>query len=309
MMKEQLKTELIFEKLTVPYDKTEMEELEESLLCHGCLNPIFTWNGVILDGHKRYRICSLEGIPFDVTEMHFSSLEDAVLWVCRKRTRHLQKSRLIYKYLVGKWYTAGIIINRRKYRGFPEVTINTGYDAEGRRYSTSREMARELGHNHATIEKFKRMANALDVVSGKDPALFDLLMRGEYKATYETIMALSMRSQRNLQEERRRFQRETGHKSYMEKPGPEQREVATDKSHVEEIPIVVGIKDMPEFDPDMELRGLALTIPTWMNAMSRAWSKTDITLVSDLLKRQLAVTLGQFRQQIDQMTEVLTNDP
>ena len=66
---------------------------------------------------------------------------------------------------------------------------------------------------------------------------------------------------------------------------------------------------MPEFDPDMELRGLALTIPTWMNAMSRAWSKTDITLVSDLLKRQLAVTLGQFRQQIDQMTEVLTNDP
>ena len=308
-MKEQLKTEQIFEKLTVPCEKTEMKELEESLLSQGCLNPIFTWNGVILDGHKRYRICLLEGIPFDVTEMQFPSVEDAVQWVCRKRTLHLVRSRLIYKYLVGKWYTAGIIINRRRYSGFPAGLINTSYDTEGRKYSTSREIARELGHNHATIEKFKRTATALDIISGKDPVLFDLLMRGEYKATYEKIMELSKRSQRNLQEERRRFQRETWHKFYMEKPAPEQKEVAADKSHVEEIPIVVGIKDMPEFDPDMELRGLALTIPTWMNAMSRAWSKTDITLVSDLLKRQLAVTLGQFRQQIDQMTEVLTNDP
>ena len=57
----------------------------------------------------------------------------------------LPKNKLIYKYLVGKWYTAGIIINRRRYSGFQAGIINTSYDTEGRKYSTSREIARELG--------------------------------------------------------------------------------------------------------------------------------------------------------------------
>jgi len=309
MMKEQLKTEKIFEKLTVPSSKQELEELEKSLLSQGCLNPIITWNGVILDGHKRYRICMLEGIAFEATEMNFPSLEDAILWVCRKRTLHLSKNRLIYRYLVGKWDTVGIIINRRKYSGFPDGNMFTGMNTEGRKYSTSREIGRELGLNHATIEKFKRLSIALDAIYGKDPVLFDLLMQGEYKATFEKIMEMSVRSQRGLQEERRRFQRRTGRKPYMEKEVLAQRESVEGRPRIEEIPITVGIKDMPAFDPDMELRGLALTIPTWMNAMARAWSKTDMTLASELLKKQLAGILDQFRQQIDQMMEVLTDDP
>ena len=307
MMKEQLRTEQIFEKLTIPRNKTEMEELEKSLLSEGCLNPIVIWNGVILDGHKRYRICMLEGIAYKVTEMYFPSLEDAILWVCRSRTLHLSKSRLIYKYLVGKWYTVGIIINRRKCSCFPEGNIITSYETEGRRYSTSREIGRELGHNHSTIEQFKRISTALDAISGKDPVLFEFLIAGEYKATYEKIMAMSSQSQRTLQEERRRFQRETKRKPYMVKAVMAQRGSEADRLYIEEVPLTVGIKDMPAFDPEMELRGLALTIPTWMNAMARAWSKTDITLVSDLLRQQLANILGRFRQQTDQMMEVLIN--
>ena len=95
----------------------------------------------------------------------------------------------------------------------------------------------------------------------------------------------------------------------MEGANPAQRSTEAGIAHTEEVPLTVGIKDMPAFDPEMELKGLALTIPTWMNAMERARSKTDMTLVSDLLKKQLAQILDQFRQQTDQMMEVLTNDP
>ena len=59
MTKTELKTDRIFEKLTVPYTKDEMEQLEQSILRQGCLEPIATWGGVILDGHKRYRICMI----------------------------------------------------------------------------------------------------------------------------------------------------------------------------------------------------------------------------------------------------------
>jgi len=64
-------------------------------------------------------------------------------------------------------YAAGIIVNRRKYSGFSDGNIITGYDTDGRKYRTSSEIGRELGLNHATIELFKRLSNALEAISGK----------------------------------------------------------------------------------------------------------------------------------------------
>ena len=305
-MKTELKTEHEFEKLTVPFNKAEMEKLEKDILCNGCLNPIVTWNGLILDGHKRYRICVLEGIDFEMTEMYFSSREDAVMWVCRERTYQLSKNRLIYKYLVGKWYSVGMVINRKKEINYLEGEIFISRNKR-RTYRTSQDIGLELGLNHATIERYKRISVALDKISEKDPILFEMFMQGEYKASYEKILEMSARSQRTLQQVRRRFQKGINQESYTGTV-METNKLEAVTSAAEELPIIVGIKDMPEFDPDMALRGLTFTIPTWMNAMARARSKTDMTIVSDLMRRQLADVLDQFRQQIDQMLEVLIND-
>lgn len=70
-------------------------------------------------------------------------------------------------------------------------------------------------------------------------------------------------------------------------------------------PLEVGIKEMPMFDPDMEFRGLALTIPTWMNAIARTRAKTDIDLVSEPTKAQLAMILRRLEEQITQTLEVI----
>lgn len=59
------------------------------------------------------------------------------------------------------------------------------------------------------------------------------------------------------------------------------------------------------FDPDMEFRGLALTIPTWMNAIARTRAKTNIELVSEPTKAQLVVILRRLEEQITQTLEVI----
>ena len=113
-------------------------------------------------------------------------------------------------------------------------------------------------------------------------------------------------SQRKLYEERRRTERSSTKKVPPSKSVSLNRSMVKERYEIgREIPLTVGIKEMPAFDPDMELRGLILTIPTWMNAIARAQSKTDMALVSCGMKQQLADTLSQFRQQIDQMMEVL----
>lgn len=51
--------------------------------------------------------------------------------------------------------------------------------------------------------------------------------------------------------------------------------------------------------------GLALTIPTWMNAIARTRAKTNIEMVSEPTKAQLAVILRRLEEQITQTLEVI----
>ena len=58
------------------------EELLIKQLCQeGCRDDLVTWNGIIIDGHTRYRICHEYGIPFSYQEMPFPSKERAKLWM------------------------------------------------------------------------------------------------------------------------------------------------------------------------------------------------------------------------------------
>ena len=71
------------------------------------------------------------------------------------------------------------------------------------------------------------------------------------------------------------------------------------------IALQTKIKEMPAFDPDMEIRGLALTIPTWMAAIARAEKKTDMELATEHARRQLADSLLRLEKQIQETLEAL----
>ena len=65
------------------------------------------------------------------------------------------------------------------------------------------------------------------------------------------------------------------------------------------------IKEMPAFDPDMEIRGLTLTIPTWMAAIARAERQTDMELATNYAKKQLAEGLMRLDMQIQKTLEAI----
>lgn len=72
-----------------------------------------------------------------------------------------------------------------------------------------------------------------------------------------------------------------------------------------EKPLDVKIKDMPAYDPDMEVRGLTLTIPAWMNAIARARDRSRMEEVSDAARAQLSGSLHRLEEQIAEMLEVV----
>jgi 16S rRNA G966 N2-methylase RsmD len=71
--------------LIPPLMPTEYAGLEQSIKTEGCRDPIVTWNGVIIDGHNRYEICTRNNIPYNTTGMAFQSMDDVKIWMFKNQ--------------------------------------------------------------------------------------------------------------------------------------------------------------------------------------------------------------------------------
>lgn len=74
-----------FKNVAPPLTESEIGNLREDILTHGCMMPIITWNGTIVDGHNRYAICRENSVPFGVAEIEFRDESDAKLWIVKNQ--------------------------------------------------------------------------------------------------------------------------------------------------------------------------------------------------------------------------------
>jgi len=89
--------------LLPPLSKKEYDGLEKDILKNGCLSAIVAWNKTIVDGHNRYEICQKHGISFEVKQMEFDAIEDAMFWAWthqenRRNLTPYQRSELALKF-------------------------------------------------------------------------------------------------------------------------------------------------------------------------------------------------------------------
>jgi len=63
----------------------EYQMLEENILKDGCRDPLVAWNGIIVDGHNRYKICTKHNLKFNVVEKSFESQNDACIWILQNQ--------------------------------------------------------------------------------------------------------------------------------------------------------------------------------------------------------------------------------
>lgn len=74
-----------FASLIPPLTHDEFSGLEQSIIAEGCREAIIVWNGVIVDGHNRYRICRAHKIPYRTERRIFASRDEAILWMLRNQ--------------------------------------------------------------------------------------------------------------------------------------------------------------------------------------------------------------------------------
>lgn len=97
-----------FEGKIPPLTTEEFQQLENNILADGVvINPIIVWDGVIVDGHNRYRIVSKHPeIRFSTCEKTFADRYEVIAWICKNQLGRRNLTLEQKKYLIGKQYEA-----------------------------------------------------------------------------------------------------------------------------------------------------------------------------------------------------------
>ena len=90
-----------FETLIPPLSPDEYRLLEESILSEGCRDALITWNGILIDGHNRYRICEKHGLPYCTAEIELEDRNAVKVWMmknqlARRNLTDFQRCEMVY---------------------------------------------------------------------------------------------------------------------------------------------------------------------------------------------------------------------
>jgi len=69
------------ESLIPPLSNEEFKQLERNILEEGIREPLITWNGILIDGHNRYRIAHEHDINYITLEKEFENINRVKEWM------------------------------------------------------------------------------------------------------------------------------------------------------------------------------------------------------------------------------------
>lgn len=162
----QLRIDQEFKNLIPPLTFDERTGLKENLMKNGCLDSIKTWNGVIVDGHNRYDICTESKLDFNTDELSFKDKNDVKIWMIRQqldkrnvndyiRTSLCLKMEGIYqeKAKANQKLSAkiGDLSNPKKTNSVQQNSAKPKIKP----IETRKEIAKEAGVSHDTVSKVK----------------------------------------------------------------------------------------------------------------------------------------------------------
>jgi len=161
-----------FKALIPPLAPEEYAQLEANIRAEGCRDPLVLWDGVIIDGHNRYEICTKHGIGFEKISKSFESRAHVRVWM-----RNNQKGR---RNLPKAWYIELELGNK-------EDLIEIGKKTQGKRtdllspndkkslpapVNTQKEIAKAAGTSTGQV-------GMAEQVKKKAPELWEKAKQGE----------------------------------------------------------------------------------------------------------------------------------
>jgi len=186
-----------FRVLLPSLDGETFRLLEESILQHGCRDPLVLWNDILIDGYNRYKICSHHNIPFNTVDMEFDSRDEVLIWIISNQVSRRNLTPIQLSHFRGLHYNAEKKIQGTYDRGSQEIkksqneTFHFG--------STANRLAEQYNVSRNTIIRNASLAEAISIIGEASPEAKRKILDGEVQISKKTLEALSGASEEEIE--------------------------------------------------------------------------------------------------------------
>lgn len=188
-----------FEKIIPPLQEEEVRQLEDNILKDGeVYTPLFTWNGLIIDGHHRYKILrDHPDIIYRIVEKQFENRYAVLAWICNNQLGRRNLTPEQRKYLIGKRYES-----EKKSNGAVEAFRGNQYskvvgDQIGHLplpEKTRKRIAKETNTSEGYVERAGKYAKGIEAAEEVLPGIKRELLSGTVKPTEKAVSAIASAS-------------------------------------------------------------------------------------------------------------------
>ena len=139
-----------------PLSDEEFEKLKESIKLEGIRDPLVVWQGILLDGHHRYKIAQEHNLEYKIVEIELPNKEAVKEWIIKNQLGRRNLTEQEASYYRGKLYES------RKQHQY----IHPKSEAQNvPRINTAEEIGREYGVSHMTVKRDAQFSQAVDKVA------------------------------------------------------------------------------------------------------------------------------------------------
>ena len=186
-----------FEGKIPPLREEELKQLEENILADGVvINPLIVWDGVIVDGHNRYRILQKHPeIQFTTYEKQFPDRYAAIAWICKNQLGRRNLTPQQFKYLVGQRYEAekqskGIEFQGNQYTSQDRSGLGQN-DPDQKSHGTRSRIAKETQTSDSYVRRAAHFAKGVDAAEETEPGIKQEILTGNIKPTEKAVAAIA----------------------------------------------------------------------------------------------------------------------
>ena len=180
-----------------PLREEELKQLEENILADGVvINPLIVWDGVIVDGHNRYRILQKHPeIQFTTYEKQFPDRYAAIAWICKNQLGRRNLTPQQFKYLVGQRYEAekqskGIEFQGNQYTSQDRSGLGQN-DPDQKLHGTRSRIAKETQTSDSYVRRAAHFAKGVDAAEETEPGIKQEILSGSIKPTEKAVAAIA----------------------------------------------------------------------------------------------------------------------
>jgi N6-adenosine-specific RNA methylase IME4 len=159
------------ESLIPPLSNEEFKQLERNILEEGIREPLITWNGILIDGHNRYRIAQEHDINYETLEKEFENIFLVKVWMIynqfgRRNLSNYWKSVLALELedVFREKAKENLVLSGGDKKSGLQISVNPITN----KINTQKEIAKIANVSHDTIAKVKKIqSNATPEVKEK----------------------------------------------------------------------------------------------------------------------------------------------